>query len=302
MNTDLTDLRLITRIAESASVTRGAERVHLSLAAASQRIKALEESIGTQLFYRTHQGVTLTPAGESFLQHARLILEQFERLTADMQEFAHGVKGLLRVYANTTALSEFLPPVLHAYLASHPDVDIDLRERMSHVIVRAVKEGQTDIGIVGGGESTEGLDVIPYRVDRMVLAVPKCHAFAGRDSIAFEETLDLDHVGLHEASAIHAYLRQICDRLHRRRKLRIQVSNFEAACRMVETGVGAGIMPEAAARRHARVMKIAWVPLCDDWAVRELQICTRGLSRLPSFARDLVDLLIADAAAARSKR
>ena len=150
MHFDLTDLRLLVHVAEANSLTRGAERSHLSLPAASTRIKNLEESVGAKLLYRTSQGVTLTPPGQAFVHHARLVLGQIEHLRGDMQEYARGIKGHLRVFANTTALGEFLPPVLRAYLLSHPDVNIDLRERLSHDIVRAVSEGQTDIGIVAG--------------------------------------------------------------------------------------------------------------------------------------------------------
>jgi DNA-binding transcriptional LysR family regulator len=295
MHFDLTDLRLLVHVAEANSLTRGAERSHLSLPAASTRIKNLEESVGAKLLYRTSQGVTLTPPGQAFVHHARLVLGQIEHLRGDMQEYARGIKGHLRVFANTTALGEFLPPVLRAYLLSHPDVNIDLRERLSHDIVRAVSEGQTDIGIVAGTVRTENLQTIAYRKDRLALVVPARHALAGASSVDFEQTLALDHVGLHEASAIHAFLRQVCDTLHQQLRLRIQVSNFEAACRMIEATVGVGILPESAARRHAQSMAIRIVPLNDEWALREMQICVRQLDALPAFARDLVDLLVEDA-------
>jgi DNA-binding transcriptional LysR family regulator len=177
-------------------------------------------------------------------------------------------------------------------------VNIDLRERLSHDIVRAVSEGQTDVGIVAGLVRTENLETLPYRRDRLVLVVPKDHALAGRQEVAFAETLDCDHVGLQESSAIHAFLRQVCDQLHRPLRLRIQVGNFEAACRMVEASVGVSILPESAARRHAQTMAIAIVPLSDPWAVREMKICVRSLEALPAFARELVDLLVGDARAA----
>jgi DNA-binding transcriptional LysR family regulator len=295
MHFDLTDLRLLVHVAEANSLTRGAERSHLSLPAASTRIKNLEQSVGAKLLYRTSQGVTLTPPGQAFVHHARLVLGQIEHLRGDMQEYARGIKGHLRVFANTTALGEFLPPVLRAYLLSHPDVNIDLRERLSHDIVRAVSEGQTDIGIVAGTVRTENLQTLAYRRDRLALVVPAGHALAGAASVDFEQTLEHDHVGLHEASAIHAFLRQVCDTLHRPLRLRIQVSNFEAACRMIEATVGVGILPESAARRHAQSMAIRIVPLNDDWALREMQICVRQLDALPAFARDLVDLLVEDA-------
>ncbi len=299
MHFDLVDLRLMVRIAETNGLTRGAEASHMSLPAASTRVKNLEESIGTKLLYRTSQGVTLTPPGQAFVHHARLVLGQIEHLRGDLQSYAKGIKGHLRVFANTTALGEFLPPVLRDYLRSHPDVNIDLRERLSHDIVRAVGEGQTDIGIVAGAVRTENLETLPYRQDTLLLVVPRGHALAGAGAVAFADTLDLDHVGLHEASAIHAFLRQACDRLHRVLPTRIEVGNFEAACRMVEAGVGVAILPGSAARRHAQTMAIDTVALSDDWSLREMQICMRSLQALPAFARDLVDLLVADAERAR---
>jgi DNA-binding transcriptional LysR family regulator len=302
MHFDLVDLRLMVRIAETNGLTRGAEASHMSLPAASTRVKNLEESIGAKLLYRTSQGVTLTPPGQAFVHHARLVLGQIEHLRGDLQSYAKGIKGHLRVFANTTALGEFLPPVLRDYLRSHPDVNIDLRERLSHDIVRAVTEGQTDIGIVAGAVRTENLETLPYRQDTLLLVVPRGHALAGAGAVAFADTLDLDHVGLHEASAIHAFLRQACDRLHRVLPTRIEVGNFEAACRMVEAGVGVSILPGSAARRHAQTMAIDTVALTDDWSLREMQICMRSLQGLPAFARDLVDLLVADAAQAQNSR
>lgn len=295
MHFDLVDLRLMVHIADANSMTRGAELSFISLPAASTRIKNLESSIGTPLLYRTSQGVTLTPAGQSFVTHARQVLGQIQHLRGDMQEYVSGIKGHVRVFANTTSLGEFLPRVLRHFLRRNPDINIDLRERLSHDIVRAVTEGQTDIGIVAGLVRTEKLETLPYRRDRLVLVVPKDHALDGRTRIDFADTLDLDHVGLHESSAIHAFLRQASDRLHRPIRQRIQVSNFETACRMIESGVGVGVLPESAASRHARSMAIAIVPLTDAWAVREMRICMRSLDTLPSFAQELVQLLEQDA-------
>ena len=164
--------------------------------------------------------------------------------------------------------------------------------------MRAVSERQTDIGIVAGSVRTENLQVIPYRQDRLVLAVPAGHPLAGEGAIDFADTLDLDYIGLHEASAIHGFLRRVCDGLHRTLRVRIQVGSFEVACRMIESSVGIGVLPESAAHRHAQTMAIRIVPLSNDWAVRAMQICVRQLDALPGFARDLVDLLVADAKSA----
>ena len=292
---DLVDLRLMVRVAEANSLTKGAEASFISLPAASTRIKNLEESIGAKLLNRHSQGVTLTPPGQAFVHRARLVLGQIEHLRGDLQEFASGIKGHLRVYANTTALGEFLPEVLKRYLATHPDVNIDLQEKLSNEIVRAVMDGKTDIGIVAGSVRTESLQTLPYRSDSLVLVVPKAHPVAELPSMPLIDALEFDHVGLHEASALHAFLHRECEQLNKPLKVRIQVSSFESACRMIEAGVGVGVLPESAARRHARSMAIGLVPLSDPWAIRSMQICVRSLEELPHFARDLIDLLSEDA-------
>ncbi|WP_322048892.1 LysR substrate-binding domain-containing protein [Paraburkholderia sp. J67] len=294
MHFDLVDLKLFTHVAEASSLTRGAERAHLSLPAASTRIKNLEEQVGVKLLSRTSQGVTLTAPGETLLAHARRVLKQLEQLTGDLQEYAQGVKGHVRVFANTTAMSEFLPAVLRTYLINHPDVYVDIHERLSPDIVRAVQDGSVDIGIVAGEVRTEGLDVMPYRRERLVLACALSNPLAQADEIDFAQTLDYDFVGPPDDSAIYAFLKRASSDLQRTIRWRIRVSNFEAACRMIEANIGIGVLPEGAARRHAQTMALKVVPLTDAWAVRKLQICVTDRETLPLFARQLVDLLVAD--------
>lgn len=291
---DLPDIKLFVNIAEANSLTRGAERSHMSLPAASIRIKNLEEGLGIKLLYRTSQGVTLTPPGQAFMHHARLVLQQLNDLRGDLAEYVNGAKGHVRIFANTTAMAEFLPAVLPKFLASHPDVNVDLKERLSNDIVRAVSDGKVDIGIVAGNVRTEGLEVLPYMEDRLVLVTPKSHPLAERGNLSFQEALAFDFVGMLEASAIHAFLAQAASDLRLPIKIRIQVGNFEAACRMIEANVGLGVLPFSAASRHAKSMGIRIVEIDDEWAVRKLQICVRSMQGLPVFARELIELLVGE--------
>jgi DNA-binding transcriptional LysR family regulator len=289
---DLLDIRLFANIAEAKSLTHGAEHSNMSLPAASTRIKNVEDRLSMKLLYRANQGVTLTPAGQDFLRHCKLILQQLEHLQGDLQQYAQGVKGRIRVLANTTAI-EFLPATLGKYLATHPDVNVYLRERLSHDIVRAVKDETTDIGIVASNVCTDEVQVLPYRRDRLVLATSPSHPLAQNEKIEFNSTLDYDYVGLVEDSAMYTFLSQAAKNLHRQMKLRIEVSNFEALCRMVQTNIGIGVLPHSVAQRHAKTMDIRLVSLSDDWAIRNLQICARDFDALPAFARDLIALLTA---------
>ncbi len=293
---DLVDLRLFVAIAEAANLTRGAERVHLSVGAASARMKNLEEALGAPLFIRRSQGVSLTPAGESLLVHARRVFRDLERLHGDLQAFSRGLKGRIRIFANTTAITEILPAALGSFLASHPQVDIDLEERLSPEIARAVADGTVDIGILAGNIRTDGLEVIPYAKDNLVLAVQAGHPLAEREAIDFAEAIGSGFVTLHEGSAIHGFMENILVGMGASFDVRIKVSGFESLCRMVEAGVGIGILPDSVAERLRRSHDIGVVRLSNPWAVRELKICVQRLDDLPSFGRALVDHLVASAA------
>jgi len=288
---DLVDLRLLVHIAEEQNLTRGAGRSHLSLPAASARVKMLEEAVGTRLLYRAKLGATLTPAGQALLRHARIVLAQIENLRGDMHQYASGLKGHVRLYANATSISASLPGVLRRYLAEHPHVDVDLRERLSGDGARAVLDGSADIAIVSDGTPTEGLEVLPYGSEALVLATAPDHPLAGRASVAFAETLGFPYVGLHEGSALHRFLLQQAQAHRAQLSIRIQVGSFEAICRMIEANVGIGILPVSAARRHARIVPIRIVELADPWAVRDSMICVRSLELLPGFAQRLVAML-----------
>src|SRR6201985_1443856 len=142
MRFDLTDLSLFRHIVEAGSITHGAERANLALAAASARVRNMEEALGTELLARSRQGVTPTQAGRTLLQHARIILGQAERLREDLGAYAGGVAGQIRLLSNTNALTEFLPEVLSSFLAAHPNVSVDLEERLSDEMVGLVAEGR----------------------------------------------------------------------------------------------------------------------------------------------------------------
>jgi len=286
---DLTDLRLFVLAAEEGNLTRAAARQHLSLAAASARIKALESQSGLPLFLREARGVRLTPPGEAFLHHARGVLRQADRLRADLLEYNDGLGGHVRVFANTTAVTDFLPEILPAFLAAHPRVNVDLQEKPNADIPRGVLDGRADIGIVAGPLDTLGLRTIHFSTDRLVLVTSRRHRLARRKRITFAETLQEDAVGMQEGSTLQAFLDGVTQQMGQRLKLRVQLSSFEAMCRMIGAGVGVGVMPESAARRNQAAMQLALIELTDAWSVRERYILVRDREALPTFARELVD-------------
>ena len=293
MQFDLTDLRLFVAVAEERNLTRGALRQHLSLAAASARIRALETQAGHRLLTRGARGVRLTAPGDAFLHHARGVLRQTEQMQADLRQYGAGLRGHLRVLANTTAVTDFMPELLPAFLAAHPQVSVDLRECPNAQIARGVRDGQADLGIVAGPVDTLGLPSIHFSTDRLVLVTARSHPLARREKVAFAETLDEDAIGMQESSTLQSFLTRVTEELGRPLKLRIQLSSFDAMCRMIGMGVGIGVVPVSAARRNQESMQLALVELSDAWSIRERHVLMRGnLRDLPLYAQTLVQALI----------
>jgi DNA-binding transcriptional LysR family regulator len=228
-------------------------------------------------------------------------LRQAERLREDLGAYAGGLAGQIRVLSNTNALTEFLPEALSSFLSTHPNVSVDLEERLSDEIVGLIAEGVADLGIVAATVDASTLETYPFRKDRFVLVVARNHPLAKRSKISFADVLDHDFVGLDRASALQRFLADKATRIGQPLRLRVQLRSFDAVCRLVECNVGIGIVPETTARRVMGTMAIVPVALTDPWAVRELTICIRSFDELPPYARQLVEHLRSGGAAAKSE-
>jgi DNA-binding transcriptional LysR family regulator len=293
---DLTSLQLFVAVCELGSIGKAAEREFIAASAVSKRLSDLEATLETPLLYRHTRGVKLTPAGESLLHHARSVLFSLEKMQAELSEYADGVRGHVRIHANISAIVQFLPEDLGSFSEEHPQVKIDLEEHLSTEVLRAVQEGAADLGIcnVAAGGNGHELQTLPYRHDELVLIVPRGHALAKKKAVAFEDTLDFDHVGLHSNSSIYLAMREAAAAAGRAIKLRIHVTGLDAMCRMIDNGLGVGLMPRRAFTLM-HVGELACVPLTDAWALRDIRLVARDFSTLPLTARLLVDHLRARA-------
>lgn len=289
---DFVTLKLFVSVADEGRLTAAAEREHLALAAVSKRISDLEALVGTTLLYRRSRGVELTPAGQAFLHHARRILENLERLEAELSEYGEGVRGHVRIHSNTSAIIAFLPQDLSAFSRRYPQIKIDLQERVSGEVIAAVRDGLTDVGIFAGHVDAGDLQVMPYRSDRLVLMTPRDHPLADRDRICLHEATDFDFIGLQQDTSLQSLLHEQASRAGRTLRMRIQVRSFDAICRMIHHGMGVGVLPERTIYRDLRDLELRSIPLADPWARRELVIGVRRYETLPVIARHLVDHLV----------
>lgn len=292
MQLNLTDLRLVVAVAELGSLTSAADRCHLSLAAVSLRMKAIERKARCKLLVRGARGVQLTAAGEACARHARTMLIEAESMRASLSAFAGGLQGHVTVLANTTAVTEIMPKVLASFLAKHPQISVSLREQGNAEIARAVRECRADIGVVAGELDLSGLVSTQFATDQLTLVVSRKHRLARRAKISFAEVIDEPMVGLYESTTIQMFLAaRVQDMGRPATRPRVEVNSFEGVCLMAEAGVGVGVVPGSVARRNAATLEIKLIPLSDAWGLRKRYVVTRELTSRPQYVADLVDAI-----------
>ncbi|MBT9458476.1 MAG: LysR family transcriptional regulator [Burkholderiaceae bacterium] len=291
MRLDLTTLNLVLAVAETRSITRGAEREHLALAAASKRLSDLEARLGVNLFDRHARGVEQTDACRALVRHIRSLHASLHALESEVGEFARGIKGHLRIAANTGSIAECLPPDLAAFSQAHPQIRVSLEDLTSSEVQAAVAEGRADLGVFTPPIQDNRLTTWRYRTGELAALVPSSHELAGREQVSFEDLLAYDIVGLHAGAAVEEQMRERALELGRTLNARLQVRGFDAIAQLVEAGLGVAILPAVPAARFAQVFKVKVLKLDEPWATRDYLLAVRSQDVLPHVVRRFVEAL-----------
>lgn len=285
-------LRIFLSSAQHLSFTKAANECCITLSAVSKRISELEKELQCTLFIRLARGLELTAGGYALVEHAQQVIASIQRLSHDLQAYSLGLKGQVRIWANTSSVIQFLPQDLTIFCRQHPDIRLSLEERVSHEIISALTQGQIDMGIFADNIPSGQLEKYLYRHDELVLLVPLNHPFASYDSIAFADTLDHDFVGLSDGASLLVRMQDAAMRLDKPLRLRVQVNSFDAICHMIEAGLGIGVLPRQAVRPEIIGKKLMLVSLEDAWSKRTLWLGTKMRQALTPQAETLFDFLL----------
>ncbi|WP_306599100.1 LysR family transcriptional regulator [Geothrix sp. 21YS21S-2] len=288
---DLASLSLFTLVARTGSISKGAGLANLAVGAASKRLSDLEATLGAELLKRSSRGVALTPAGQSLLQHAHRVLSDVDLLVADLSDYASGSLGVVRLWANISAVTQFLPGDLASFAAANPGIRIELEEQNSSEIVLALLDGRADLGIFADRTPALGLQVLPYREDRLAVVVPRGHPLARRRSVRLEDLVDYDFVSLPRATSLAKRMKTESEAMGRTLKLRIQVRSFDAVCLMVAAGMGVAVLPRNAVKAMVASLDLRLVTLAEPWAERHLLLGLRDVRAAAKPVRMLLEHL-----------
>lgn len=294
MRYELSDLRLFLEIAQARNLTAAASAVYITPSAASYRLKNLEQALGTPLFERTSRGMELTPAGDTMLVHVRELLAGVERMQGDVGRFSSGVKGHVRIAANSSSLHGFVTPTLGRFLVTFPGIDAEIEERQSETIPAAVLAREADVGIFAGASALEGLAIHPYAVDQLVIAAPRDHVLASRDEIRLGAALDFEFVCMARKSSNYLFLRDTAQKLGKSVRARLHTHSFDSVLALVAAGVGIALVPSSVLGHRPQSGAVAVIPLREPWALRELHLAVRQDARFPDYITQLVSYLLED--------
>lgn len=289
---DLKTLRLLVTVCDLQNIKAAAEQEHIEPSAISKRIAQLEAALGTEVLVRTRRGVQPTPAGLAVVEHARTLLFTVERLASDVSAYGGGLKGHVRLLASASAIAESLLDDVAAFMGQEANqaIRVDIEERTSREVVRAIREGSASIGVCWDNVGFDDLEIIGYRSDELALVVPRAHPLAARRTVGFVETLAFDQVGLGPTTAMHGMLQRAASRAGETVRYRVLVSNFDAALRVVAAGLAVSVIPAQICASHARA-PVAAVPLTDPWARRQFAVCFRRRDSLQPAAARLLAFL-----------
>ena len=289
---DFVTLRLFCAVVHSGSITKGAAQCHLALSAASRRLSDFEAATGAQLLERSVQGVTVTPAGHAAAQHAMRLFQGFELFSNELADYSQGYRGHVRLWANMSALTEFLPASLSDFMALQPGIRVDIEEQLSGDIVRALLDGLADIGVFAHGTPADGLTLAPFRSDELVLLCARSHPLARFRKIAFADCLAHDFVGLNRGSSLLELTSRAAADAGRPLRLRVQVRSFDAMCQMIAARLGVGVLPLAACQQLLSPRGLKAVRLTDAWSHRQLVLGYSAQRPLSAAARVMVEHLL----------
>lgn len=269
---DVLSLRLLVATAEEGSIARAAARENIAASALSRRLAELENVLGVPLLLRSAKGIELTEAGRHVFERGTRVMQDLHALAQEVQSISGAIVGTVRLVANASAIVGFLPERLRRFCSMHPAVHIALHEERSRDVVRACLDDRADVGVAVATDLPNGLESWHFASDPLIVVTPAGHALAAQAQVTFREVLACGLVGIQSGGALDQLVHDQAESAKLPLHISVSVNSFDAACRMVQAGLGVAIIPTSAAAAYAGTAGFERRPLAEPWAPRELRV------------------------------
>jgi len=279
-------LRYFLVLTEELHFSRAAERLHISQPPLSASLRQLEEELGARLFERSSKSVTMTAAGEVFQRQVRYLLEQLEGSRDLVQRVAAGASGILRIGFTQAMIFRQLPTALKTLQTMHPGIELQLLEKNSADLVKAVESGHLDVGFIHAMPLPETLSSLSIANEPFLCCLPINHPLANRDTVTVYDLIGEPMVMFTRSLAPHYYDRliSIFHIADLEPTIRHEVSQWLTIVALVAQGMGVALVPQALA--ETMFSNIVFRPLAN-LNVRHQSLCIWS-SDTPNPNRDLL--------------
>lgn len=295
---DFTQLRYFHEVARAGTIRKASERLNVAASALSRQIQQLEHQVGMALFDRNSQGMRLTPAGEIYARHAKLVMLDEERVRNELAELKGLKRGIVRVVSAEGVVSDYLMQAIAAFRASYPGVSFQLGVIGTDDIIKAVKNGDADIGLAFNGRLEAEVEFRLQIFDRLCVVCAPSHPVAKRKSINLRETLGYPLAIPVSGFGIRTLIDEAC-RISRLRLNAVLTTNCIDALRAFAfNGVGVSVITQLSVRRELASGQLSAVPLTNPTLRHSsIDVMVLGARRLPqaveAFLKQLRDEAVA---------
>lgn len=293
---------LVEAIASTGSVTRAADRLHLTQSALSHQLRDIESRLGLQLFLRLGKRMVLTPPGERVLAAARRVLDEITRAEEDLRLMAHDGKGVLRLCTQCNTGYHWLPPLLQAFHRKFPGVDVQIMVNATERPIGALLEGQIDLAVVTSEIDDKRLRAQPLFDDELVAVVAPTHPFAKRTFIEPDDFAD-EHLIIYTADRSDSYtFSRILGPAGVEPARVSQLPLTEAILELVKAGLGVSVMARWAIEPSIKSGAVTAVRITRGGVFRSWTAVTLRERHEPKWQKEFITLLARQALPAKLVR
>ena len=285
----LESLKMFCDVVETGSFSRAAQLNHVTQSAVSQQIRALENRYEQRLLSRSARQVTPTPAGERLFRGCKEILTRFGEVESEIREQASEVSGATTVSTIYSVGLHELQNIQRELLKSHPKVNLRLNYRRSDQVYDDVILGAADLGLVAYPQARAGVDVIPFREDRLMVVMPPNHPLAAKAKVAMSAVAALPFIAFDR----EAPTRKGIDRLFRDKGFELhptmEMDNVETIKRAVELGLGVSVLPVPTVQHELATGTLVAKPFAEGSYTRPIGILLRKGKYLARSSQAVLD-------------
>jgi len=288
--------------AQERSISRAAKRLGISQPSLSQYIQKLEEELGTLLFDRSVSPIVITEAGKIYIKAAEKIIDVESRMKSELEDLEEQKTGRLVIGASPYRSTYIMPEILARFKQRFPGIQVELDEQITTELQEAAERGAFDFAITTLPVDEAIFIYEPLMKEELVLAVSRTHPIHSQIQFAqekgsrfpvahFRDFAELDFVVLGEEQYLHKIFDELCTQTNCFPRKSIICTNVQAAHAMVETGIGATIIPHSSIKRDGKNRTVNYYLLSELSVIRDTVVIYKRGHYLSSPAKEMIKLL-----------